>query len=197
MEFQEWPKIPRLTRKCTITEKIDGTNASVVIADIREYPELELYTSPALVVIDHLAILAGSRTRWVTLKEDNHGWARWVFEHSEDLLHLGPGHHYGEWWGRGIQRGYGLNEKRFSLFNTKRWSDPVVRPACCHVVPVLYEGEFATDRCNGMITELRIRGSQAAPGFMNPEGIVIYHHAANSFFKKTLEKDESPKGAVE
>jgi hypothetical protein len=29
---------------------------------------------------------------------------------------------------------------------------------------------------------------------MQPEGIVVYHHAAKQLFKKTLEKDESPKG---
>ncbi len=40
------------------------------------------------------------------------------------------------------------------------------------------------------INELRIRGSFAVPGFMKPEGIVIYHEAANVYFKATLEKDE-------
>ena len=37
-------------------------------------------------------------------------------------------------------------------------------------------------------------GSVAAPGFMNPEGIVMFHIAANVCFKKTIEKDEQPKG---
>ena len=41
---------------------------------------------------------------------------------------------------------------------------------------------------------LRVRGSEAAPGFMNPEGVVIYHIAGNIGFKKTIEKDEQPKG---
>jgi hypothetical protein len=34
----------------------------------------------------------------------------------------------------------------------------------------------------------------AAPGFMNPEGIVCYHVAAACGFKKTLENNEAPKG---
>jgi len=38
-------------------------------------------------------------------------------------------------------------------------------------------------------------GSLAAPGFMNPEGIVSYHIAGNTGFKKTIEKDSEPKGA--
>ena len=29
---------------------------------------------------------------------------------------------------------------------------------------------------------------------MKPEGIIIYHTAANSMFKITLENDEQPKG---
>ena len=29
---------------------------------------------------------------------------------------------------------------------------------------------------------------------MKPEGVVIYHKAANMMFKKTIEKDEEPKG---
>ncbi len=33
MEFKEFPKIARLTRDCIITEKIDGTNASIYISE--------------------------------------------------------------------------------------------------------------------------------------------------------------------
>jgi hypothetical protein len=36
---------------------------------------------------------------------------------------------------------------------------------------------------------LRIKGSYASPGFMNPEGVVIWHKAAQCYFKKTIEKD--------
>jgi hypothetical protein len=36
-------------------------------------------------------------------------------------------------------------------------------------------------------------GSYAAPGFMDPEGIMIYHTAAGQFFKKTLVDDEAGK----
>ena len=40
---------------------------------------------------------------------------------------------------------------------------------------------------------LRERGSYAAPGFMKPEGVVVFHTAGNVGFKKTIEKDELPK----
>jgi LexA DNA binding domain len=41
---------------------------------------------------------------------------------------------------------------------------------------------------------LRSDGSAAAPGFMRPEGVVIFHTASGALFKQTIEKDEEPKG---
>ena len=72
-----------------------------------------------------------------------------------------------------------------------------MRPACCDVVPVLYEGMFEQKVIDDTVEALREFGSQAAPGFMNPEGVVIYHHAAQMYFKKTLIGDEKPKGSQE
>jgi hypothetical protein len=173
-EFVEFPKIYRVSRPCIITEKIDGTNGQICITEDGEF-------------------LVGSRSRWITPETDNHGFARWALDNKADLLKLGGGCHYGEWWGQGIQRTYGLTEKRFSLFNTLRWTDDV-RPACCHVVPVLYEGMFDTAMLDAWIKELRISGSHAVPGFMRPEGVVCYHIQGNFALKKTLEKDEEHKG---
>jgi hypothetical protein len=177
--FEEFQKIPRLRRGCVITEKIDGTNAQVH-------------------VLDDGTVLAGSRNRYVTPEADNFGFARWVKEHEDELRELGPGRHYGEWWGSGVQRGYGLlnGEKRFSLFNAGRWDIPE-RSACCLIVPVLYAGEFTTTAVDAQIERLRAEGSLAAPGFMKPEGVVIFLAAARTLFKQTLEKDEAPKGRSE
>jgi hypothetical protein len=174
MDFIEFDKIARLSRNCVVTEKIDGTNASIVITEDGEF-------------------LTGSRTRWITPTDDNYGFAKWAAANKEELLKLGPGSHYGEWWGLGIQRNYGLKEKRFSLFNTARWSDAAVRPACCSVVPVLYSGLFSTILICEALGNLAQYGSIAAPGFMKPEGIVIWHEAARMYFKKTIEKDDAPK----
>lgn len=173
--FEEFQKIPRLKRGCCITEKIDGTNAQVHITDEGE-------------------LLAGSRSCYITPEKDNYGFARWVQTHREELMQLGPGRHYGEWWGSGVQRGYGLKngEKRFSLFNVGRWT-PEALPPCVGLVPKLYEGPFSSDVVDRLIEELRVGGSKASPGFMKPEGIIIYHAAARSLFKVTLEKDEEPK----
>lgn len=175
-EFEPFSKIPRLSRECTITEKIDGTNGVIYIPD------------------DLSFILAGSRSRWLTPEADNFNFCKWVMGNQAELMKLGAGFHYGEWWGIGIQRGYGLKEKRFSLFNTHRWSDDTVRPACCHVVPVLHEGNFDTRDIESYLYDLKLRGSMAAPGFMDPEGIVVYHTAAKHYFKKTIKGDEKGKG---
>jgi len=355
MDFCEFPKISRLSREMIISEKIDGTNSTIYITD-----NLEIY--------------AGSRNRWITPEDDNYGFARWVQDHEDDLVSLGPGLHRGEWWGclasevsitladgstekigkivnnrlpvtvlsynfdthkiepkkvigwkrgpstndwltirvrrkwkggkqtcvnltpnhivfrknssgqqeecpagelhigdilyinsevqdikyselqnlagaeiveidrafansrrskyrfdleiednhnffannilvhnSGIQRKYGLSEKRFSLFNTSRWclwnaepmsyptADPRIintqerLPECCHLVPELYRGLFDTATIDQVLEKLKTGGSVAAPGFMKPEGIVIFHVAANTGFKKTIEKDEEPK----
>jgi hypothetical protein len=184
VEFTSFQKIARLTRECIITEKIDGTNGQILITEDKQF-------------------YVGSRSMWILTPADAYlpdpfGFARWALVHKDELIEkLGPGAHFGEWWGQGIQRKYGLAEKRFSLFNTTRWSDPAVRPSCCHVVPVLYQGVFETSMVEAAVGSLKVCGSQAAPGFMKPEGVVIYHTAAKALFKKTIEKDEEPKGVKE
>lgn len=188
-EFKEFPKIARLSREIVITEKLDGTNGCVHI-----YKEVD----GAGYECERYSIIAGSRSRWISPEDDNYGFAKWVRANQEELIAgLGEGTHFGEWWGSGIQRGYGLTggDKRFSLFNTHRWSDMAgARPQCCGVVPVLWNGIFDGDQIDNAITSLRMVGSFAAPGFMKPEGIVIYHSGNNALFKKTIEKDEEWKG---
>lgn len=176
IQFEAFRKIARLNRDIVVTEKIDGTNAQVFISDDVVNP----------------TILFGSRTRWLDEKNDNHGFYAWANAHRDDLLKLGPGRHYGEWWGQGIQRKYGLTEKRFSLFNTGKWNTENL-PAAVGVVPVLYEGPFLTGVVAAMVELLRRDGSTAAPGFMNPEGVVVYHTHANQYFKVTVKDDEIPK----
>lgn len=180
--FIPFPKIGRLNRNAVITEKIDGSNAQIHITEAGE-------------------VFAGSRKRWVTPGDDNFGFAAWVFENRDELAAgLGAGTHYGEWWGAGIQRAYGQSVKRFSLFNTSRWGGgSSTRPACCDVVPVLGFAGKLTDlsvAVDSALNNLRAFGSQAAPGFMDPEGLVVYHSATNHLYKVTLANDEKPKEQV-
>ena len=174
MEFIGFQKMPRLSRECIITEKIDGTNAQIFIAD------------------DCETMLIGSRTRWITPQNDNYGFARWCEANRDQLLLLGPGRHFGEWWGNGVQRGYGIKEKRFSLFNALRWTEENA-PSCVGVVPVLYRGIFTTDAVESCLQHLRDGGSVASPGFMKPEKVIAFHIAGGFGFKKTIESDEIPK----
>ena len=171
--FHPFPKVPRLMRPVVVTEKIDGTNASV-----------RVYSDGT--------VRAGSRKRWITPEDDNFGFAAWVRDHAEELRGLGEGHHFGEWWGRGIQRGYGLQERRFSLFNVDRWSADSPPPACCHVVPVLRcfsDIEQFVCGATNLFLGLALEGSRAAPGYMDVEGVMVWHTAARQMFKYTLDND--------
>ncbi len=278
-EFKEWPKISRLNRDIVITEKIDGTNAAIGIV-----PEMEeFYVGPGIGDVGEresgrMKVYAQSRTRIIQpgKSTDNMGFAAWVKAHEEVLIKtLGPGLHFGEWWGVGIQRGYDLSERRFSLFNTAKWGSGEgalalemarAQGAAIYSVPELYAGPWTgvlgyqngpetekpgewmdlaaqadwdisadAQRVNRIleIVQTRLRmvgdgveadevirelneivrvnprprfapnfilewlkriGSQAAPGFMQPEGICVFHKASGMIFKATVEKDEKHKG---
>lgn len=173
IEFQAFDKVPRLRRGCVITEKIDGTNAQIYFPD------------------DGGPMLVGSRNRWITPADDNYGFARWAHENEPELRKLGFGRHFGEWWGSGVQRRYNMTEKRFSLFNVGRWAAPdAVLPSCVHLVPVLHNGDFTTNAVDDALEQLRTGGSVASPGFMSPEGVVVFHVASRMLYKVTLDNDE-------
>lgn len=107
-EFKKFPKISRFDDlQVTITQKINGTNAQIYIY------EAEMGT--------HIA--AGSRNRWLDPHADNFGFCSFVTAHELEIVRLlGPGRHYGEWAGPGINSGEGLSEKGFYLFNYERWA---------------------------------------------------------------------------
>lgn len=180
--FKAWSKTPRLFRDMTITEKLDGTNSAIHVT-----PDGN--------------VVAQSRNRLIYPGKttDNYGFAKWVERYSMVLAEaLGEGIHYGEWWGGGIARKYGLkpDDKRFSLFNVHRYADVAIPEIGLGTVPVLYQGPFDTADVDSTLICLRAFGSKAVSGFMRPEGIVVYHEAARFTFKVTCENDEKPKGAV-
>jgi hypothetical protein len=217
-EFRKFPSIPRLYRDCTISEKLDGTNGAVVITrySFGEFTEGVPGNAKYIMGTDdplnsgipdsEFLVMAQSRTRFITPDDDNHGFARWVWDNAGSLVTaLGEGVHNGEWWGSGINRGYGLKkgEKRFSLFNTHKWSREAFEidhqteriPAELDVVPVLYQGLSTTEKVDEVKEDLKSHGSYAVP-FMNPEGVVIYHHAAGCYFKSCNDNDDLPKSLV-
>jgi len=184
VEFHAWPKTPRLFRDVVVTEKIDGTNGAIIITeDGKAY--------------------AQSRKRLITPEDDNFGFAAWVEDHSHLLaMILGPGRHFGEWWGSGIQRGYDCKQgdRRFSLFNTSKWAhlkDHPVYPElpALSVVPVLWQGPLDTTRILDISDYLQRHGSIAKPGYPRPEGVCVYHTASSSVFKVPFDKQEGREAA--
>lgn len=177
MTFTPYPKTERLKRMfCTITEKIDGTNAQLTVQDGE-------------------IISVGSRKREIFPGKatDNYGFAGWVERNTEELLKLGDGLHYGEWYGNGIQSGYGMSEKRFALFNPLRYAkarDARLEgaenafPDCVHLVPVLYVGQFSLEAVEKCMTDLREHGSRVGVAAKS-EGIII--DIMGTRYKETFE----------
>lgn len=170
VEFKPWPKIPRYKgSKVCITEKMDGTNACIVIKDG------ELYTQ--------------SRNQLITPEQDNYGFAKWCQDNKQELLKLGDGYHYGEWVGLGIQSNpHNLDNKYFYLFNVKRWGNHNPNtPNCCRVVRILHDGDLTIDTIENTMKVLLVH---AETNNYTPEGVVIYDKTADSYQKLTFKNTE-------
>ena len=215
-EFRMFQKIPRLYNgHIVVTEKIDGTNGQITIADVME-EDIDRPTEDNELIVRLTAVDAhgisveavrslkvGSRNRWVGPgKLDNCAFYNWVAGNADQLATLGEGTHFGEWWGKGIQRGYGKDRKYFSLFNTGRWYDPSVpqqelteyheaipRVDGLSVVPILYHGPWfgrAADPVAEALRRLEYAGSVLDPS-TPAEGVMVFHEAANQYFKVPFE----------
>ena len=235
MDFVDFRKIPRFSREVLVSEKIDGSNGQIFIyskANKLKFPfsdesnicsedfidEYCVYVHPENPHVDEedkIYLFAGSRNRWLKIgkQSDNHGFASWVKEHGAELVMLGEGRYFGEFYGKGIQQTYGLDHKRFALFNVSKWHDArlekrlisvneqtgeetytEVAPNCCEVVPILYEGMFDTQVIEYYLDKLAREGSRAVPGYLDAEGMCIFHTASGHYYKKTLQNDEKHKG---
>ncbi|MGI5196958.1 RNA ligase family protein [Streptomyces sp. CA-288835] len=198
IQFQKWPKTARIFRDCVITEKLDGTNAAIGIVPGTDETALQNLGNHVKVGDRHYCVYAQSRNHIITPKADSFGFAGWVYKNAAGLVELlGEGLHFGEWWGAGIQRRYGQAGKTFSLFNTGKWwgLSATLGDADLSVVPTVYEGPFSTMAVGLAMAKLKRVGSFAAPGFMDPEGVCIYHKANGTVFKATFEHDQTGKDA--
>jgi hypothetical protein len=213
--YPAMPPTARLHRDWLITEKLNGTNGLIVVKDISTFtndPEdpsthwpvpLNFMVQGART--DGIGIWAGSKNQWLGPDGDNFGFGAWVKANADLLIDtLGEGQHRGEWWGSGIQTGYGLpkGEKRFSLFNTSRWDAEMDELNALGiglgVVPLLAisDGHNLNRVVHAWLDELEKSGSVAAPGFMNAEGIVAFQPASQISFKATIKHDEIPKALI-
>jgi len=204
VEFLPWPKTPRLFRDIVVTEKLDGTNAAIQIIPVAELDRWEaedgklisLIDPQPIAVVDGFAVFAQSRNRLIFPGKmtDNYGFAGWVERNAVTLVEdLGAGIHYGEWWGQGIARKYNQKHKTFSLFNVARYAEATFNTPSLDLVPVLHDGHFDQWEVENALQKLRSNGSVAAPGFMNPEGICVYHTASRQVFKVTLDNQDAGK----
>jgi hypothetical protein len=175
MEFRAFPKIERIGKvEMAITQKIHGTNAQVFI-----------YEKDGT-----LDLLVGSRTRWITPEDDNFGFAAFVQANREAFIRLlGPGVHFGEWAGPGINSGEGLTQKTFVLFDFWKYPPERELPPQTTVVPLLYRGPLDATKIEKAMDDLKTNGSKLVPGFMRPEGVVV--NVAGTRYKKVFEAEET------
>lgn len=207
-QFQPWEKIPRLNKTMVVTEKIDGTNAAIVVRPIaRDSDALphECVTERFGLGGGLVAVSAQSRKRFITPKSDNFGFAQFVHRYADGLAQgFGVGRHFGEWWGQGIQRGYGALDRYFSPFNTNRWNPESIEAVGLDTlnvvaVPVLYKwGRLDTVIVATAMEELRDGGTRLPYTLKGhpAEGVVVFHTAGDVLFKALLENDDLPKSLV-
>jgi hypothetical protein len=213
-DYKPWPDVANFNDEVTVTEMIDGAGAFAIHIERLKFDKAtgELAIRPGDVIdfnhgdMNFVRLTAQSRTRLITPRDDNHGFAKWVQENASGLAAtLGEGIHYGEWWGYKINRGYGLakGDKRFSLYNTERWSHlDGSQVAGLWCVPVLDKGSLFTETnedtgvldmytpVHFAVEDLRAGGSVAAPGYDRPEGVVVFHTSGRVMFKYLLEQPE-------
>lgn len=202
MEFRSWGKTHRLFRDIVITEKIDGTNSAVIIQESNGYDEGAIVQ----IVVDGILYDVGAQSKNRLIMPgkttDNYNFAQWVEENAELLVRqLGVGHHFGEWWGKGIQKRYGdLDYRVFSLFNTRKHAETFFHteelngtPVNVESVPILFQGEFSEEAIHREARLLLEFGSVAVPCAPNPEGIVVYHTQSRQAYKYTFDNQDKGK----
>ena len=188
--YPKYPKTHRLENiNCIISEKVDGTNGLIH----------GIYDSKT----ESFKVKFGSRTRYLNpeVKDgDNFGFASFYLpykklfkklfnslreEHS-DLCDIKI---YGEWFGKGIQRGYGLENKYFMPFN-KYYAAFLQQGSIPNIIePYIFcECKYNIQESLDAMSLLRANGSYLIPGYDNPEGIIINFRDLDIRFKETINK---------
>jgi hypothetical protein len=187
-----------------VTEKIDGSNSAVRIRPFDIDADRSEQVDTVSIDGEQYTLWAQSRKRLLQPVKalDNFGFASWVYENAPALVRvLGPGDHFGEWWGSGIQRSYGLKEKRFSVFNAARWdealspTEALTEVSNLYRVPTLFRGQFYDLDLPALRADLEENGSKVVPGFKS-EGMVVYLRELNASYKVLLENDSIHKWEV-
>jgi len=175
--FIKWAKIQRLHKaEMVITQKMNGTNGQILFEDNGDF-------------------MIGSRNRWLSVHKDNFGFYNWAHEHITELFEIfGPGRHYGEWAGPGIQNGEGLKERVFFSFNPFLEKPDTINWINVESIPLLYYGHWDDSQRDIAMQKLCEDGSQVSRiyfplgqnCFIEPEGIVI--NIGGKRFKQYLQE---------
>jgi hypothetical protein len=152
-KFIGFPKMSRdIIGDVIITEKLDGTNACVII----ENGEI---------------VGVQSRKRMINVDDDNYGFASYISQNEELILKLGDGYHYGEWCGLGIQKNpHNLDAKYFYLFDTRRWNTDNEPPEGIRRTRTLYTGTLNSNTVEDCMKQLEL---YAEENNYKAEGVVV------------------------
>lgn len=197
VSYPSFSSIERLENiYCVISEKIDGTNGLIQI-DYKYDWNGQRYD-------DHL-VQFGSRNRYITTTDDNAGFANYFTPHiasictlAESLINYGdndnpkqdwPIYIYGEWFGKGIQRGYGLDEKYFMPFSSF-YAEHMIKAGIPNIMMpnIMYTGKFSLEVVDNCMNRLTSGGFHTLiTNYDYPEGVVIYFPKYNFRLKQTFE----------
>lgn len=185
IKHEGWPKTSRLQSPVVGTEKLDGANCAVIIEefDSADWNRFDI-TVRGYDGFDRpkYSVGAQSRNQLVSPDNDFRGFAAWVWENANELIHhLGIGRHFGEWVWKGHQ------SPSFNLFNTRRWKDVGHPVPGLNTVPVLYEGDYYDGVAEDMCEDLRNNGSrllnERGEPYAPPEGVCLYFKNNGAIFK--------------
>lgn len=206
LKLKPWNRIPWLFSDVILTEKLDGHTAMIHIERVKRLPRSRVsLVRPTDVVVSHPAkmddytgktartevwrVWAQNQVRPLQVNHDMSGLAAWVDRHAAELVRvLGPGVHSGTWWGYKIRRGYGLfpDDRRFSLFNTERWSHlNGTQVPGLYCAPILWQDTLGPDTLKQFLRVLdrASKMSAAVPGWECPQGVILYHRDGNMMFQ--------------
>lgn len=188
-DYPEFPSIERFDNVyCIITEKIDGTNGLI-----------EIGTNG---ITEEGIVMFGSRKKYLYPGKDNYGFLAFFSPYVSELLKIckeikeentdfdfinnPPIRIYGEWFGKGINRGYNLSDRQFMPFNSY-YADKLRNIPNITQPEPLHQGKFSREILNDCMNFLREEGSQVVPGYKNPEGVVAYFPKYKFSLKETFD----------
>ena len=185
---------------CVISEKIDGTNGLIEIQNKANNSNT-----------GSMIVKFGSRNRYISFSDDNAGFANFFRHYEKKFKNMAkeiiassynedsqtdeiptenyPLRIYGEWFGKGIQRGYGLDDKYFMPFSSF-YAEHMIKAGIPNIMMpnIMYTGKFSlevVDNCMNCLTSGSFHN--LITNYDNPEGIVIYFPKYNFRLKQTFE----------